>query len=283
MATTPNPAAFEEAVRAHLEPLRGQFNYAQMLDTFLSTERFHAWARVVARYRPLTGARFLSSGCGFAGSLAAYHDAGAATVTGVEVDDDALRYGSLRIADLPGARVVPVEPGPLPFPDGAFDVIESMDVIEHTTDPRAYLSELLRVLSPGGVILLVTPNRLWPVEQHLDIVGPPWLPVRLANRLFSALAGLPGLSADRRFRYRRLEGMRTQNMSLRKLRDLAKDLGLFLTVLPPAHHGADWPLPRHAAWMERLAAHRLTAPFTPVRTLVATLENDRTRAARGGR
>jgi SAM-dependent methyltransferase len=255
---TPNPVAFEEAVRAYLEPSREQFNYEQMLLTFLSVDRFHQWTAVIEGYRSLAGARVLSSGCGFGGSLLAYHDAGAASAVGVEVDDDYLRFSALRTADVPGAGVVDYDGARLPFADATFDVIESMDVIEHTPDPRRYLAELRRVLAPGGVILLVTPNRVWPVEQHLNIAGPPWLPVGVADALFGALAHLPWLSQDRRFRYSKLRGMRTQNLSLRRLRTLAQQTGLALRVVEPAEHPGTWPLPP-------------PPPRGPERTLVVTL------------
>lgn len=273
MARTPNPPAFEAAVREHLRGTEEQFNHAQMLLTFLDNDRFHRWARVVDRQRPLTDARVLSSGCGFGGSLLAYHDAGAAAVTGVEVDPEYVRFSALRVAGLAGVEVVGTEGDRLPFPDASFDVIESMDVVEHTVDDRAYLADLARVLAPGGLILLVTPNRLWPVEQHFTIVGPPWLPIGLGNRLFAALARLPGLSDDRRLRYARLHTTRTQNMSVRRLRALARDLGLFLRVLPAAEHGDDWPLPRQPRVVERMAAHRVGALLAPTRTIVATLEH----------
>ena len=275
MPETPNPPAFEEAVRAHLEPVRSQFNYDQMLHTFLSVERFRVWADVVARYRPVAGARFLSSGCGYAGSLLAYRDAGASPVVGVEVEDEYVHFGRLRVAGLPDAAVLRYDGARLPFDAGAFDIIESMDVIEHTPDPRAYLHELQRVLAPDGLILLVTPNRLWPVEQHLGITGPPWLPVGVADAVFGALTRIPWLSDDRRFRYDRLRGMRTQNISPRRLRALAKELGLFLQVLPPHLHADAWPLPRHAPWLERLGTHRVGALVAPVRTLVVTLQHHR--------
>ncbi len=274
MAPTPNPPGFEDAVRAYLEPVRDQFNYDQMLLTFLSTDRFHQWAQVVGRYHPVAGSRFLSSGCGFAGSLLAYHDAGAALAVGVEVEEDYLRFGSLRTAKLPAVGVVGYDGVRLPFPDGAFDVIESLDVIEHTPDPRAYLTELRRVLAPTGLILLVTPNRLWPVEQHLGIVGPPWLPVRSADALYGGLARLPWIGQDRRFRYRKLRGMRRANLSLRRLRALAQTLGLFLRVVRPADHADHWPLPRHDPRLERLADHRLGKFVAPVRTLTVTLTHD---------
>jgi SAM-dependent methyltransferase len=273
MEFTANPPEFEAAVRAYLEPDREQFNYEAMLHTFLSVERFRQWAAVVRRYRPVRGARFLSSGCGFGGSLVAYRDAGAATVTGVEVDEEYVRLAALRIEGLDHAEVRRYDGSRLPFDGASFDVVESMDVLEHTADPGRYLDELRRVLAPDGLVLLVTPNRLWPVEQHLGITGPPWLPVTMADAVFGRLAHLPGLGPDRRFRYERLRGIRTQNVSLRRLRRLAKRRGLFLQVLPPGHDREDWPLPRHSPWLERLAAHRFGSLVAPVRTLAVTLEH----------
>lgn len=272
MALTPNPPAFEAAVREYLEPSREQFNYEQMLLTFLSVDRFRQWAAVVDRCRPVQGARFLSSGCGFAGSLLAYRDAGAVSAVGVEVDDDYVRFGKLRVADLPDTDVLSYDGRRLPFPDDSFDVIESMDVIEHTPDDLEYVRELTRVLAPGGVILLVTPNRLWPVEQHLGIAGPPWLPIAPADTLFALLSKLPLLPRDRRFRYAKLRGMRTHNVSLRRLRAIAKELGLFLRVLRPEDHPGQWPLPLDPPWVRRLRDTRLGKFLAPTRTLAVTLE-----------
>jgi SAM-dependent methyltransferase len=49
----------------------------------------------------------------------------------------------------------------IPFPDNHFDVVVSSEVIEHTTDPRKAIFEFARVLKPGGVLVVTTPNRLW--------------------------------------------------------------------------------------------------------------------------
>lgn len=271
MEPTPNPPAFEDAVRAHLEPARSQFNYEQMLHTFLSNERFHRWVRVVEDSHPVAGARVLSSGCGFAGSLLAYRDAGAAVAVGVEIDETYVRFGSLRTAELAGAGVVRYDGRRLPFPDDSFDVIESIDVIEHTPSPQAYVAELARVLDRDGIILLVTPNRLFPVEQHLGIPGPPWLPVPVADAVFAGLARLPALQTDRRFRYAKLRGMRLQNISLWRLRRIAKRLGLFLRRLRPRDHPDDWPLPSEPSSWERLADHHLGVLVAPLRTLAVVL------------
>lgn len=58
----------------------------------------------------------------------------------------------------------------LPFPDGAFDLVASFQVIEHIDDPGPYLAELARVLRPDGVALLTTPN----AAIRLDPGMAPW-------------------------------------------------------------------------------------------------------------
>ncbi len=58
---------------------------------------------------------------------------------------------------LHGADLV-AQGAPLPYPDACFDLVVSMDVIEHIVDPTPWVRELVRVLRPGGVAFLTTPN-----------------------------------------------------------------------------------------------------------------------------
>lgn len=46
----------------------------------------------------------------------------------------------------------------LPIEDGRFDLISAIEVIEHLENPRHVLRELFRLLRPGGIALLTTPN-----------------------------------------------------------------------------------------------------------------------------
>jgi SAM-dependent methyltransferase len=62
-------------------------------------------------------------------------------------------------ADLPGnpAAGIEIRPdGTLPLPDASADAVFSSQVLEHVADPALYLSECLRVLRPGGKLLLST-------------------------------------------------------------------------------------------------------------------------------
>ena len=63
------------------------------------------------------------------------------------------RYG----ARLAGADVLEPQGG-LPYADARFDTVVSMDVIEHVPEPVPWLREALRVLKPGGLLFLTTPN-----------------------------------------------------------------------------------------------------------------------------
>ncbi len=46
----------------------------------------------------------------------------------------------------------------LPFRDGAFDIVTAKHTLEHVRTPKQGLSELARVLKPGGVVLVVVPD-----------------------------------------------------------------------------------------------------------------------------
>ncbi|WPB81813.1 class I SAM-dependent methyltransferase [Archangium violaceum] len=64
---------------------------------------------------------------------------------------------SLHGERLAGADVLRPD-APLPYADGRFDLVLSMDVIEHLPRPEPWLAELVRVLRPGGTLFLTTPN-----------------------------------------------------------------------------------------------------------------------------
>lgn len=60
----------------------------------------------------------------------------------------------------------------LPLPDNEFDVILSLETVEHFDDPQRIIKEMGRVTRPGGTLLLTTPNTLWePIHALASVTG----------------------------------------------------------------------------------------------------------------
>lgn len=58
----------------------------------------------------------------------------------------------------------------LNIPDNSFDVVISSECIEHVPDPEKALREMVRVLKPGGLLVVTTPNKLWYPVLWLSMV-----------------------------------------------------------------------------------------------------------------
>ncbi len=75
------------------------------------------------------------------------------------------------------ARQWEIDAGPLPFDSGAFDVVVSDSQLEHRFDPDTALDEMVRVLRPGGRLILLLPNTAhWRVRWWLLRGRFPYLP-----------------------------------------------------------------------------------------------------------
>jgi 2-polyprenyl-3-methyl-5-hydroxy-6-metoxy-1,4-benzoquinol methylase len=124
--------------------------------------------------------KILDVGC-FTGAFPVIlRDAGA-DVYGLELQEEAARIANRR---LPG-RVFQARVEGTEFPQGPYDAITLLAVIEHVTDPRALLDPCVRLLKPGGVLMLQTPDTGSVVCRALGKYWPPYAPVEHLN-LFSA-------------------------------------------------------------------------------------------------
>lgn len=141
----------------------------------------------------------------------------------------------------------------LEFSDDTFDVVTLIEVLEHLPDVPTALAEIARVLRPGGRLLLTTPNRGWPFEQH----GIPAGNRRLPGPAMPGLTWVPPL-------HRRL--CRTAVFTRSDLDALGEAAGLRLT-------GVTYMMPPLDSLPDGHAVHRLTerAETSPLRSLSQTI------------
>lgn len=80
-------------------------------------------------------------------------------VVGVDTSDEAVKWANDTYRN-ENASFLIMPATELRFPDGSFDAVCSIQSIEHFDEVKVFLSEVVRVLRPGGVLAVATPNRL---------------------------------------------------------------------------------------------------------------------------
>lgn len=119
-------------------------------------ERIDAhWGTDAASFTPLAGRRALDMGCG-AGLLAEPLARMGAAVTGVDGSAEVIAAARAHA----GGLAIDYRVGGTEAVAGErFDLVTSLEVIEHVTDPGVFVHGLAAALAPGGLMVLSTPNR----------------------------------------------------------------------------------------------------------------------------
>jgi SAM-dependent methyltransferase len=97
-------------------------------------------------------------------------------VVGLDISAGMLKKAGERLSRFGGRSVLLHQKAePLPFPDETFDVASSLEAVELLADRDAHFREFLRVLKPGGILLLSRNTGVWgrarticPPEQFAD-------------------------------------------------------------------------------------------------------------------
>jgi 2-polyprenyl-6-hydroxyphenyl methylase/3-demethylubiquinone-9 3-methyltransferase len=108
-------------------------------------------------FTPLAGKRALDVGCG-AGLLCEPLARLGATVTGIDAAAENVAVARAHAAQ--SGLAITYRTGSVEDMQGeTFDLVTSLEVIEHVTDPAGFIAGLAAALAPGGLLVLSTPNR----------------------------------------------------------------------------------------------------------------------------
>ncbi|PIE63426.1 MAG: ArsR family transcriptional regulator [Desulfobacter postgatei] len=113
-------------------------------------------------------------GCGTGEMLAALLDKGPKTLIGVDVSPEMLEQARLRLPESPYLELRIGELEHLPMREQEADAALMSMVLYHVTEPEKAIQEVYRILSPGGLFLLVDFLK-HTQEQIKEIIGGTWL------------------------------------------------------------------------------------------------------------
>lgn len=138
---------------------------------------------LVEQAGPVEGMTVLDVGGGPGHYARAFRSAGATSFV-VDISSDELQSAGAQSQALVG------DAGRLPFADDSIDVVFSSNMLEHVWDPDHVRGEFVRVLKPGGTLVLAYTNWLSPWGGHETS---PWhyLGGRFAVRRYRRKRGLP--------------------------------------------------------------------------------------------
>jgi ubiquinone/menaquinone biosynthesis C-methylase UbiE len=123
---------------------------------------------IVGLFKPPRNARVLEIGCGRGVALPTFvQRLRPAELVGLDCDPRALAIAQARTAGV--ARLVEADAREMPFEDASFDLVFDFGTFYHSAGPEKILSEIARVLAPGGTLICET--RLSQLISHPGLYG----------------------------------------------------------------------------------------------------------------
>ena len=156
----PNTEVDKNDIREFFDDMSADRNETIRGNPVISYEQRIRSRTVLDLLSPKHGESILDIGCGNARDIVAIRDTGA-EVIGVDSSPGMVNAARQELRSI-GKCSVSVEVGDatcLAFPDASFDKVLCSEVIEHIPDALLALREVRRVLKPGGVLVLSTPNK----------------------------------------------------------------------------------------------------------------------------
>jgi acetyltransferase-like isoleucine patch superfamily enzyme/2-polyprenyl-3-methyl-5-hydroxy-6-metoxy-1,4-benzoquinol methylase len=129
---------------------------------------FHVLKKILNLSR---GISVLDAGCGYGFLLRLLGDKWQADVTGVEVSKRETSYAMDTLA------LAKIYPSLTEIPSHQqFDLVTCFEVIEHVREPVPFVRELLKRVTPGGCLVVMTDNFDSPASRRMGCEFPKWIP-----------------------------------------------------------------------------------------------------------
>lgn len=126
---------------------------------------------VIKRYG-VKNPHILEPGCGYGRNVVAMSSIEGSFVEGCDIEQGELEKAKKRAQENGRTNVKfthQSEGNRFPYEDNQFDVVASWQVLEHILDKQVkkdFLTEATRVVKGGGIIVIETPNQLFPFDYH---------------------------------------------------------------------------------------------------------------------
>lgn len=170
---------------------------------------YDVWRRELKKFRRRDGAqplRIVDIGCGPGFLLSCLHRwFPGADLIGIDASEELLAVAKSRCNAM---RTLKGDASSLPLGDGSADVVFALHVVEHLANPADLFKETCRILRPGGLLIMATPNaeglgsklmkqnwQGYSDPTHISLNGPPYWRELLSSTGFDIVKdGTTGLS-----------------------------------------------------------------------------------------
>lgn len=225
--------------------IRKYSQYAQNIDwarwyAKVASLKAQRVVKVLLRYKH-TNSKLLDLGCGTGMTFSALAQTFPNSIA-LDIGDHEVKATKELLSHLKmKANVQKYDGKTIPYPTGTFDIVTSIEVIEHVKDPLKMLGEIRRVLKHDGILHITTANKWWPIEPHFKLPFLSYLPPRLSD-LYVRLSGrgdsyldikLPSYNQFRRMieKYFTIEDITLDILRDYKVYNLDKERGKFIRVV----------------------------------------------------
>ncbi|MCL0079871.1 class I SAM-dependent methyltransferase [Dehalococcoidia bacterium] len=141
---------------------------------------------------------------------------GARKVVGGDISKVSIRYATARYCHRQNMLFLILDAQRLPFRSNTFDIVISLETIEHVPNPEVFLNECKRVLREGGLLICSTPlkpegvkpeHAKWSVKEFRELIGKYFYEESLAGIYYPGEKATTGAKKQSPVKYNKFMGV----------------------------------------------------------------------------